>query len=306
MRNLNLIHLNGLRAVEAVGRLGTLKSAAEELGVSVGAISQHLRKVEEQLGRKLFHRHQKGLVLTDAGARALPHLSTGMLELSKSIDRVMGCAGDPLVVTAAPVFASKWLVTRLSRFSEAHPSLRVRLEATPELVDPHSTDVDICIRVGKGPWPGLDAIKLMDQFVFPVCSAETAKHIAGPEDIAKVPIIVDRYSMIRWTDWLAPAGLDHLALSVGPTFSDASLCLDAAISGQGLFLAWEALAFDALDCGRLVEPFQGRHPTGLAYWFLVRPGDMRRQPLADFEAWLRAELARSLRRDDDRHQAVVV
>ena len=60
MRNLNRFHLNGLRALEAAGRLGSLRAAAEELGVTVGAVSQQVLKAEEQFGRPVFERHSKG------------------------------------------------------------------------------------------------------------------------------------------------------------------------------------------------------------------------------------------------------
>ena len=71
MRNLNSVHLNGLRALEAVGRLGSLQLAADELGVSVGAVSQQVIKAEAQLDQLIFERTPKGMVVTEAGAPVL-------------------------------------------------------------------------------------------------------------------------------------------------------------------------------------------------------------------------------------------
>ncbi len=81
MKNLNIVHLNGLRALEAVGRLGSLQSAAEELGVTVGAISQQVIKAEAQLGRQIFERTPKGMVVTETGAGVLARLEEGFRAL---------------------------------------------------------------------------------------------------------------------------------------------------------------------------------------------------------------------------------
>ena len=96
--------------------------------------------------------------------------------------------------------------------------------------------------------------------------------------------------MFGWNVWLEPNGLDEAILSEGPVFSNASLCLDAAIAGQGVFLAWETLACDALRSGRLVAPFSDRYPTGFSYWYVTGKYALRSQAVRDFEAWLRSEL----------------
>ena len=85
MRNLNSVHLNGLRALEAVGRLGSLQAAADELGVSVGAVSQQVIKAEAQLGRLLFERTPKGMLVTEAGAPVLAALNEGFLRLAEAV-----------------------------------------------------------------------------------------------------------------------------------------------------------------------------------------------------------------------------
>lgn len=74
--------------------------------------------------------------------------------------------------------------------------------------------------------------------------------------------------MFGWEAWLEPNDVDAAKLKGGPVFSDASLCLDAAAAGQGVFLAWETLATDAIKAGRIVAPLPGRFTTGLSYWFV--------------------------------------
>lgn len=293
MRNLNLVPLNGLRAVEAVARLGSLKTAAAELGVTIGAVSQQIHKVEQHLGAALFIRHPKGLVPNALGELVLPHLASGMAELSVALAKAAGSHGSSLVVSVAPVFAAKWLVWRLKNFYDANPSIRIRVDATTTLVDPNASDVDVCIRVGDGPWPELCASKLINQRIFPVCSPAIAASLKRPEDIRAVPVIRDAGSRFDWDIWLSPFGLTSSDLHVGPTFSDASLCLDAAVAGQGIFMAWETLAHDALAAGRVAAPFEGRFATGAAYWFIARTHSFKTRETTAFERWLRAEMAQS-------------
>lgn len=293
MKNLNLVPLNGLRAVEAVGRLGSLKAAATELGVTIGAVSQQIQKVEQHLGNALFIRHPKGLIPNTLGELVLPHLASGMAELSVALAKAGGFHGSTLVVSVAPVFAAKWLVWRLKNFYDANPAIRIRVDATTTLVDPNASDVDVCIRVGNGPWPGLRASKLIDQRIFPVCSPAIAASLRQPEDMRAVPVIRDAGSLFDWNIWLTPFGLTSSDLLEGPIFSDASLCLDAAVAGQGIFMAWETLAHDALAAGQVAAPFEGRFATGAAYWFITRTQSFKTRETSAFERWLRDEMAMS-------------
>lgn len=291
MRNLNRFHLNGLRALEAAGRLGSLRAAAEELGVTIGAVSQQVLKAEEQFGRPVFERHPKGLRPTPFGEEVLRYLREGFAEISAGLALADRRREGVLTVSVAPVFASKWLVWRLQRFREQHPNLRIRIDADVALVDPNASDVDVCIRVGRGDWPNVRAERLLDQLVFPVCSPALAEKLRHPGDLAKVPIIREPTPMFGWDAWLGPNGLDEAILGDGPVFSDASLCLDAAIAGQGVFLGWETLACDAIAMGRLAAPFPDRYATGIAYWFVTARAGFATRAVGAFRDWLKAELS---------------
>jgi len=291
MHNLNRFHLNGLRALEAAGRLGSLRAAAAELGVTIGAVSQQVLKAEDQFGRPVFERHPKGLRPTAFGQELLRYLSAGFAEISAGVALANRRREGVLTVSVAPVFASKWLVWRLQRFREQHPDIRVRIDADVALVDPNASGVDVCIRVGRGDWPNVRAERLLDQFVFPICSATLAERLQHPRDLAQVPIIREPTPMFGWDAWLGPNGLDETILGDGPVFSDASLCLDAAVAGQGVFLGWETLACDAIAMGRLSAPFPDRYATGIAYWLVTSRSVPTTRSVQDFRAWLKTELS---------------
>ncbi len=294
MRHLNQVQLNALRAVEAVARHGNLKGAAEEIGVTPGAVSQHLQKAEQQLGMKLFERTPRGLLLTEAGAAIHPRLNAGFQALAEGVAMAGKRSANTLTVSAAPVFAAKWLVWNLRKFSRLHPEIRVRLEATVTLVDPDSTDIDLCIRVGKGPYKGVRAERLLEQKVFPVCTPRLAEQIRSPRDILKLPVIHDPGQSFGWPHWMAVHGLSPDHLPDGPTYSDGSLCLDAAIAGQGVFLAWESLASHALKIGQLVAPFPGRQSTQEFYWLITSAFAPPSPSAKAFTDWIKTELPASL------------
>ena len=297
MENLNQVHLNGLRAVEVAGRLGTLTLAAAELGVSVGAVSQQILKTEQQLGRTIFTRAPKGLVPTPFGTELLTYLERGFREFARGVALASEPKRNLLIISVAPVLAAKWLVPRLHRFQLAHPALQVRIDASVELVDLDHSDVDLAIRVGDGNWGNVQAELLLKQRTFPVCAPSLAARLKKPRDLAKVPIIRDRpavireISHVRWNTWLALHGMDEsLLATAGPSFSDSALCLDAAIAGQGVMLGWHTLAMDALADGRLVKPFAEEAETGLGYYLVTSLARGNDKKIVAFKSWIRQEI----------------
>lgn len=288
------VHLNGLRAVEAAGRLGSLAKAASFLGVSVGAVSQQILKTERQLGRPVFRRTPRGLEPTAFGAALLGPLSAGFQALSQAVSLAEPAPEGCLTVSVPPVLAAKWLVPRLSAFTRERPDLSIRVDASVAFADLDGSDTDVALRVGAGPWPGVRAEKLLPQRVFPVCSPALAARLRRPEDLAGVPVIRDHGSAMGWDTWLAPLGLEESLLRLGPVYSDGSLCLDAAIAGQGVMLAWQTLAYDALVAGRVVAPFPRTVETGRAYWFVSSRGRPVRAVEAAFRRWLGREMAGTL------------
>lgn len=296
--NLNKISLGGLRAVAMVARFGKLRAAADELGVTPGAVSQQVLKVEAQLGRSLFERSSTGLVLTDIGREVFPLLEDGFNALDQALELTKHPA-DALTISVAPVFASRWLVPRLPALEAEANGLRVNVDAATRYVDPGISGIDACLRVTSDNAisqlrSDLTATWLAHQHVFPVCAPEIAHSIKRPSDLRAVPVIVDKNTALDWQIWLNEVGVDKDQLQTGTTYSDASLCIDAAIAGGGVFLAWDMLAVDAIARGALVKPLQTAAASGLSYWLVKpkRPSHSRR--LRQLEEWLQLSIAQSL------------
>lgn len=295
MRNLNSVHLNGLRALEAVGRLGSLQAAADELGVTIGAVSQQVIKAEAQLGRPVFDRTSKGMVVTEAGAAVLARLGEAFRTLSAAVTLAQHRDDNILTISVAPVLAARWLVHRLDRFAKRHPDIRLRIDATTQLINPATSDVDIGIRVGRGQWPGVKSELLLAQEIFPVVTPQIAASLKEPADLLTVPAIIDGHAMFSWDVWLKEAGLTGRGMEERHVFNDASLCLDAAIAGQGVMLAWQTLAAYALQQKCLVDPFGIRAKTGFGHYFITAEDGREAKKVTAFKAWIREEMEASMR-----------
>ena len=167
------------------GRLGTLALAAEELGVSLGAVSQQILKTEQQLGRALFTRTPKGLVPTPFGAEVLAYLERGFRELTRGV----ALAQEPNAICSPfrwprSLRPSGWCGgCRIS--SRRIPTCRSGSMPRSTLVDLDHSDVDLAIRVGPGNWPNVKAELLLEQRVFPVCAPALAARLKTPRDLAK-------------------------------------------------------------------------------------------------------------------------
>jgi DNA-binding transcriptional LysR family regulator len=200
-----------------------------------------------------------------------------------------------LTVSVAPIFASRWLIWRIRRFNEQHPTISVRLEPNAEILNLDRAGIDIGIRVGADLSPGKHATKLLDQRVFPVCSPEFGQSVTSISDLLALPVIRENDRLYGWDTWLSGQGAKPSDLKQGPTYGDASLCLDAAMTGQGVFMAWETLACDAIEREQIIAPLQRRTATGAAYWFVTTNFSSRKKAVSTFKKWLEEELACSVR-----------
>lgn len=294
-------HLNftALRALEAASRHRSFSGAAAELHVTPAAIGQLVRSLEDTLGVALFSRAKGGahrLAPTEATERALPDIRAGLDRLTHALTRLQeGSQGGRLTVTTSPAFASKWLLPRLETFQRDWPDTDVRLHTGLNLVDFEQDGIDIGVRYGQGQWPGLIADKLMDEEVFPVCSAAwLAAHgpFDRPAQLATQPLIhdlsVDAHSgFMTWGDWLRRAGADTVDATRGMQVNSSAAVLQAAIEGRGVALARSVMAQDDLASGRLVRLFpQISSAATLAYYIVYRPECAALPKVARFRQWL--------------------
>ena len=288
------IPLNALRAIEIVARRGALAPAAEELGVTIGAVSQHLRRAEERLGMALFERTPAGLRPLPALKVALPQLTAGFAALQDGLTGLKGSDEGILNLTVGSVFASRWLIWRINKFTALNRDIEVRLNVTAAMLDLSRPDIDCGIRYGHGQWPGVNAELVGGTEYQPVCAPPVAKLLKHPTDLAHVPVIQDETTMLSWDAWRAEVGLDKATRLTGPIYSDASLAFDAAISEQGVLMAADMMSADAVSDGRLVRPFNRPVEGPQGYFLVVAKGRRESAKLRALRSWLADEVPASV------------
>lgn len=292
----SVLPLLALRAFTEAGRHGSIKLAAEAMGVTSGAVSQQIRQLEDRIGVALFSRTRYGMQLTEAGAKVHPQLlkafdqialTLGSLETNKS--------RQTLTVTTAPSFAASWLVPRLGRFSDEHPEFEVRVEATNRVVDLRDGRIDVAIRHGLGHYPGLKTIPLMAPVLIPVGSPRLlagGPPIREPADCLAYPLLQD-HDRADWPLWLKALGVESDPRAErGPSFDDGFLLVRAAEAGQGLALVRDIYAYDEIAAGRLALALDRSWPAQFAYYIVSLPEVADRPVVAAFSAWLLREAQR--------------
>src|SRR6266508_2688257 len=290
--------LNALKAFEAAARHESFTRAAEELCVTQGAVSHHVKALEAELGLKLFNRDRQRLVITEAGRAYLVVVRDAFDRIGDGTERLLQRqSGGALTVSTSPNFAAKWLVHRLGRFAEAHPEIDLRVSASLHHVDFAREDIDLAIRHGDGTASGLHVTRLCAEELFPVCSP---KLLNGRTPLRR-PVDLSRFTLLHvndregWSQWLGFAGVAGVDPARGPVISQASMAIDAAVDGQGVALARTALAAWDLIGGRLVRPFAKAMPLRYAYWIVCPKTTAKLPKIAAFNDWLLAEAAEDIR-----------
>ena len=285
--------LNGLRAFEAAARHLSFTQAASELNVTQTAISHQIRRLEEELGIRLFIRKNCALALTPQARDYLPGVRAAFNDLRLATDRLLR-KGDDNVLTVSTLasLAAKWLLPRLTAFQEAHPGIDVRITTSTALVEFRNGDVDAAIRYGRGNWPGLRAEWLMADEVFPVCSPALLsgkRRLQTAEDLRDHVLLHTSNNSDDWRQWLTAAGLpSDLSRLPGITFDLILMTVQAAIDGIGVAMGRTSYVQDDIAKGRLVVPFNIALPADAGF-YLVSPEGVAEPPkLKAFRQWLLA------------------
>lgn len=289
--------LTALRAFEAAARLMSFSRAAEELSVTHSAVSRQVRELEVFIGRSLFHRSTRRVSLTPAGARyasvlhrAFEEIAAGTLEAQRRDPH------EPLVISTMDSFAVKWLIPRLPRFHERHPSIDVTVHTSDDPVDFWRTEVDVAIRYGPGRYAGCTSSLLMSEEVIAICSPtllDGEQPLRTLADLAHHKLL--HHKDHDWLKWLRRAGLRSESVARGMTMAHSLLVIEAAIQGDGVTLARRALVQDDLRAGRLVDPFGIGIPQDFSYYIVFPKGAAQDRRIKAFCDWVRQEAAEARR-----------
>jgi DNA-binding transcriptional LysR family regulator len=274
--------LTALRAFEAAARLHGFAAAAQELRVTPGAVTAHIKQLEQTLGAALFTRTPRGVRLTALGTQCLPAFTQAFDALGTAVNDLRAAASPRTVhIATLPAIAQLWLSPRLPALRAAAPDITVSITALEHPPNLKRSPYDLSLFFSSEPEG-----RIAPDTIFPVCAPALAARLTGPQDIAHVPCLSDATWSEDWQNWAQTLATPPI-IPQGPTFSLYALAVEECVNGAGLLIGHDALIARHLSDGRLIAPFSHRLTLdrGLRLWSdrPLRPGTAARF-VAD---WLR-------------------
>ena len=278
--------LNALRAFDVAGRHMNFRAAADELGVTQGAVAQHVRLLEANLGVPLFDRLPRGLAFTVAGRSYHGRVQAAFEELRSATASLRPEPGKVLV-SVTPTFASRWLIPNLPAFTAAHPQIDLRILATEKVSSFHGDGIDLAIRQGQPPFgAALEATRLFRQEIVAVAAPGSLDGKAvplAPETLANMPKLHDSHDL--WPEFLKALNVEDRS-ERGLRLSQTTLAIDAASAGQGVALVSRFLVERALAAGHLVQ-VTPEVLSGKQDFYLLAERRARRNAVETVLTWFR-------------------
>ncbi len=312
MRRLSQINLNALRVAESAARHANFTRAAEESCITPSAVSQQIKRLEDQLEFKIFNRQRNAVSLTPEGQEFILTVREALDQIIRTHGHISGRdESTVLKVSLLPTFAIRWLLPRLRDFQANYPELQIHVSHSYKAIDFEREDFDVAVRYGSGDFQGLYEQLLFKEDLIPVCSPRLlAETLNGhdpaeltPKDLARFTLLHSDTCTVNWRTWLERAGAtDILDLSPHMYFDSCLMSFQAANAGLGFAVANRAYVAEDIDAGRLVAPFDLILPNENG-WYLVCPEAHRDLPrVRAFETWLldEADKERAASRRDPR------
>ncbi len=283
--------LPALVTFESVARRGSVTAAARDLGMTPGAVSKQVLKLERWLGAGLFRRSGRGLALTETASRLLTRIGPALDQIETAAREANQQPGDRLRISAPPTFMSHWLVPRLGRFQAREPGIVIQLDNRRDDASDLPDQADLAVRRGVAGARGLDAEAFMPEALTPahgpVMPGSAA--ILGPADLAHVTWLTATMRPHDWRRWLEAVGVSGLRPAREVIFDHTNLALRAAMDGLGVAMAPVCLVDGEVCAGRLVLPFPRLTAATESYYAICRQGEGQRHAIRAFRDWLRDE-----------------
>lgn len=291
------LSLDLLRAFESAARLRSFTAAALELGTTQPAISQQIKRLEEQLHTRLFDRIYRGIRLTDAGHSLFEATQSGLQTIDDGLASITAqTQHEVLQVSTDFAFAAYWLMPRLHRFHQAYPQVDVSLVTSERSHAMLRPDIDIAVLFGDGRFGQGESHWLFSEEVFPVCSPRLLDGRALPlplDALLELPLLHLRgESSQQWFDWSNLFRALHIPSAPAPgqlRFDNYTLLIQAAIAGQGVAIGWRHLVDALLEQELLCRPLEASAVSALGYYVVVPQRKRRGQMVQRFLEWVLEE-----------------
>ena len=305
-RRLDAQLLSDLWIFRAVARHESITAAAIRLGVTQGAVSQRILRLEGRLGAPLFVRYKSRISLTEAGTSMFEAMSQVASILNESVGRITRSRRKAIVVSCVPSVATEWLVPHLEDFYRLHPGIEVfvRSEMASSTANRMEDDgIDVLVDYDPSGATGLQELASLQEFEFPVCSRHYREQLdAGGIADAEIVLLHDDAPWMgapkdyEWQTWRQATKLEWPGCQTASRhFNLAHLAYHAAMCDQGVALGRSVTVNRLMSKGELVAALDIAPVEGATYHFLTtRPGDLK-SPVRQFAKWCSEAMAETQR-----------
>lgn len=232
------------RAFESAARRLSFTAAAEEIGMTQSAVSQHVKSLETSLGVALFIRRPRGLSLTDDGRKLLPQVSSALETLTVAARNFDTVPSKNVLTVAASVSIAQWLISpRLNEFTNKNPEINIRFLSTIWPDDFHTVRADVEIPFGSQKQFGRNATRLEPSGLVALKSPKFSGNIESSTLIESVG------TSDGWKLWAESVGGNPMPKIFVDSYGSA---MNLAINGNGIALVSNILAQDAIRSGKLI------------------------------------------------------
>jgi DNA-binding transcriptional LysR family regulator len=267
--------LSYLTAFEASARLGSFTNAAKEMGVSQPAVSQSVRRLEDAIGIKLFHRRHRIITLTHAGEMLKNDVTQGFERILATVKYLQSQhKGRHVTLSVTTAFANYWMIPRLQDFHEKHPDIDLRVQTTDKYLDLAQEDISLGVWRGDGAWDGYGSALIAKESLMAVASPSWVENHAPIDslDALKSAQLISleepHRSSPTWADFFQGLGANFEDIGQGLRLNDYALVLHAVMAGQGISLGWEHVSRRMIDAGLLTQVGPWKWDSGKAFYLV--------------------------------------
>jgi len=284
-------HLKSLQALELAVREGSLKSAADRLGITPAAVGQRIRSLEDYLGTDLLLRGRSGLQPTKELDHALADIKLAFEALERATEKLDFQRVSEIHIVADPDWAELWLLPKIGAFREAHPNILFCINGAG----------DVPLRLGSPDlritYDDTSGERLYQDVLVPVTGPDNTRRIADWDPIHQMegmPLLHlkqqrDEENHPGWVDWFDRFGHREIGTDRGVHYQTARVALEAVRQNVGFLVCGLSLVLQGIEDGTVVFPFpSSQHlEAPFAYRLDVRRDAQNRPQIQRFTAWLR-------------------
>lgn len=283
------IPLNMLNTFACAARVESFQLAAEQLHITPSAVSHQIRKLEQQLDYKLFERLDKQVRLTSEGHQLFQSINRPLHELFQASEQALTPPTPTVQISSVPLFATRWLMPKLDQFQSEHPDIELSIQATTDLVNLDSSNLDCAVRQGDGSWSDVHSVKIVDEKPVVACRTSLLERLGGPLspiELLQQPLVDAVAHSDRWKAWFAQADIRTDRRICVMQVQTAAQAIEVCLLSDHFLLVDRSMIAKEIENGQLVVASDQGKPSAFGYHLIWSKQRDMSDAFMRFKEWL--------------------